>query len=302
MHAPRPDPVAVIGAGAIGLALSSALARTGRPIVICGGRTPIGHVRITESGSTTRWPATHTNDPATIGTATTVILAVKAQDTAAVGDWLRAVDRPGTTIVVAQNGVEHRERVAPYVKHSAIVPAIVYLNVERTEPGSATLRRVGDRDFAVPDDAASAAVAGEFTAGGMRVAREPDLVSVAWAKLLTNITANPITALTGRRAEVMRDASITDVARTLMTEALAVARAEGARLSPGDVDHALDWLHHVPEGSTTSMREDRLAGRPLEYDALTGAVLRAADRNGIPAPANRLVFALLSAIQPKVQP
>lgn len=46
------------------------------------------------------------------------------------------------------------------------------------------------------------------------------------------------------------------------------------------------------------MRQDRLAGRPLEYDALTGAVVRAARRHGIDAPVNRLILALISAMDP----
>lgn len=46
------------------------------------------------------------------------------------------------------------------------------------------------------------------------------------------------------------------------------------------------------------MRQDRLAGRTLEYDALTGAVVRAAERHGISTPLNRLLLALLMNIQP----
>jgi Ketopantoate reductase PanE/ApbA C terminal len=41
---------------------------------------------------------------------------------------------------------------------------------------------------------------------------------------------------------------------------------------------------------------DRLAGRPLEYDARNGAVVRASDRTGIPASCNRMVNALLAAV------
>jgi len=45
------------------------------------------------------------------------------------------------------------------------------------------------------------------------------------------------------------------------------------------------------------MREDRLADRPVEYDALTGAVARAAERHSIDVPANRFVLAPLAAIE-----
>ena len=48
--------------------------------------------------------------------------------------------------------------------------------------------------------------------------------------------------------------------------------------------------------SGSSMLYDRLAGRPLEYDALTGAVVRMAGRHGIPVPLNCAMLALLEAL------
>jgi 2-dehydropantoate 2-reductase len=293
-------PVAVIGAGAIGLSLASALARAGRSITVCGGRQPVDRIEITEDGVPEAWPVRHVTDPADIAGHTTAIVAVKARCTATAAHWLRALAHPGTTVLVAQNGVEQRERVLPYVGSARVVPGVVYLNVERTAPGRAILRRVGALDLALPADAASVALAAELNAGGMRISSEADLKTVAWAKLLTNITANPLTALTGRRAEVMRDPGIERIARRIMTEAVEVGRADGAALTGDHVEHAVHWLQNVPEGSTTSMREDRLAGRTLESDALTGAVVRAAERHGIDVPANRFVLALLNAMESEV--
>lgn len=293
----EPGKLAIIGAGAIGVSLASALARTGYEVTVCGGQTPIDRIQITEAGVSESWPVRHTTNPDDLHDHSTAIVAVKAHHTDDVSHWLRALARSEVTVLVAQNGVEHRQRVLPYVGPAQVVPSVVYLNVERTAPGTATLRRVGDLDLALPDDPAAKALEAGLTAGRMRVSLEPDLTTIAWAKLLTNITANPLTALTGRRAEVMRNPAISNVARDLMNEAVAVGRAEGAALYSEHVERALDWLHNVPPGSTTSMRQDRLAGRPLEYDALTGAVVRAADRHGIDVPANRLVLALLAAIE-----
>ncbi|MEV1070048.1 2-dehydropantoate 2-reductase [Streptomyces sp. NPDC050263] len=291
-------PVAVIGAGAIGLSLASALARTGRPITICGGRAPVDHIEVTEDGVPQTWPVRQVTDPADVAGHATAIVAVKAHQTAAVADWLRALAHPEATVLVAQNGVEQRDRVLPYVGPAHIVPSVVYLNCERTAPGHVILRRAGALDMAVPDDPAGIALADELNTGKMRTSVESDLKTVAWTKLLTNITANPLTALTGRRADIMRDPEIERIARNIMAEAIQVGRADGAALTEVHVDRAVHWLQHVPPGSTTSMREDRLAGRPLEHDALTGAVVRAAERHGIDVPTNRFVLALLSTIEP----
>lgn len=297
MDSTKKRPVAVVGAGAIGLALASALCRAGRPVVICG-RTPVSQISVTEDGASQSWPVTHVAQPADLPEIDTAILAVKAHQTASTASWLQALDHPAVKVLVAQNGVEHRERVAPYLTHAQVIPAVVYLNGERTAPGEVLLRRVGEVDVAMPDSEAARLVATDLAAGQLRVRCHAEFSTVAWVKLLANITANPITALTGRRAEVIRDPSINAVARQAMVEAVQVARAEGAELGSADIEAAMAWIENAPRGATTSMLQDRLAGRPLEFDALTGAVVRAAERHGVDVPVNRLILALVAAIRP----
>ena len=293
-----PCPVAIVGAGAIGLTLAGALAAGGHPLTVCGGR-PFAAITLTATdGTVARWPVAHTADPATVAATPLIVVAVKAPDTPAIGPWLRALAGPGSTVVVAQNGIEQRERVAPFVGDARIVPAVVYTNVERTGVGAATVRHpVSGPDLAVPDDPAGREVAARFNAGGLIAAPEADFRAALWTKLLINIVGNSLTALTGRRVEVVRDPAIAAVGRDLLAEAVAVARAEGVPFPADQPERTLAWLRVLPPGATSSMLQDRLAGRPLEYDALTGAVVRAAERHGLPVPINRTLLALLAALQ-----
>jgi len=125
---------------------------------------------------------------------------------------------------------------------------------------------------------------------------EPDFKTAAWRKLLMNLAGNPITALTGRRAEVFDDPAIRELARGLLDEAVAIGRAEGARLEPEDVNRTLAFYAGLPPVTGSSMLYDRLAGRELEIDTLVGAVLRAASRHGLPAARVQALFALLGAL------
>jgi 2-dehydropantoate 2-reductase len=73
----------------------------------------------------------------------------------------------------------------------------------------------------------------------------------------------------------------------LVEETAAVGRASGADT---DAATALARYDAIPAGMKSSMQRDAEAGRPLELDAIGGALLRAAERHGVAVPvATRLV-------------
>ena len=65
-------------------------------------------------------------------------------------------------------------------------------------------------------------------------------------------------------------------------EACAVAAADGVAL-----DAAAQWaiIEAMPDDLTTSAARDAASGRPTELDAITGSVVRAGARLGVPTPA-----------------
>jgi 2-dehydropantoate 2-reductase len=290
------EPVAIIGAGAIGMAIGAALYRAGHPITVCGG-TPVRAFAVTDHSGTETIPVTHTTEPAEIKEHRLVVLAVKAHQTPAVGDWLRAAADAGTAVLVAQNGIEHRERVEPYLGASSVVPAGVYINSERPRPGVVIVHPVTvEADLVIPDGPAALRFQERLAAGGLKVRADPDFVTVAWQKLLTNLVTNPITALTLRRIEVFQDPAVAEFAVRLLDEGAEVARAAGAVIAPDHARQTVTWLQGFPEGATTSMLRDRIAGAPMEHDAITGAVLRAAGRYGVAVPQLQSLHALVDAL------
>ena len=100
---------------------------------------------------------------------------------------------------------------------------------------------------------------------------------------------------TRQRQHVLQRDDIQALAGTLLEEGVAVARAEGAALSDTEVADTQRLFRRFPRDAGSSMYFDALAGRPLEGDALTGAVVAAGERHGIPTPANRMILTLLRA-------
>lgn len=81
-----------------------------------------------------------------------------------------------------------------------------------------------------------------------------------------------------------------------MAETLSVARAEGARLEAADLDRALEQARGW-KAITTSMWQDKRAGRPLELEALVGEVVRRGQRHGFETPVLETLYRLLKATE-----
>ena len=182
----------------------------------------------------------------------------------------------------------------PLVPNAIILPALAYTSVERVGPGR-VVHHTGDR-IVVPQGEAGAAFARLFEGSGFAVRQEVDFLTASWRKLLANAAVNPITTLTLRRVGVMREPAIRALSRGLFTETCAAGRAAGAHLTDDDIEAMVVRYDTITETSGSSMLYDRLAGRRLEHDSLTGAVVRAAERHGVPAPLNRAILALLDAL------
>ena len=135
-----------------------------------------------------------------------------------------------------------------------------------------------------------------FEGTPLRVLRSDDFATLIWRKLLINAVANPITALTLQRQAVLRRPDVQELCRAILAEAVAVARAEGAKLADDEPARAMATLFTFSGELGTSMYFDRLAGRRLEVEALTGAIVAAGARHGIATPLNTALLTLLRAI------
>lgn len=132
-------------------------------------------------------------------------------------------------------------------------------------------------------------------AGGLKAPVEPRLRDDIWIKLMGNVAFNPLSALTrATMAQMCEHDDTRALVATMMTETLAIARAAGS--DPGvSVEKRIDGAWRVGHHKT-SMLQDLEAGKPLEIDAIIGAVVELAGLTGVPAPALRHVHAAISLL------
>ncbi len=288
--------VAVVGLGSIGGVAAGCLAAAGRHDVIACVRSPIDRLTFEHPGGTVELPLRALTDPAQAEAADWVLLCTKVHQTEAAASWLTRLCTASTHVAVLQNGIGHVARVAPLVNGASVIPVIVYYNGERLAADRVRLRQGSDHDLAVADDASGRAFAQLLDGTPLRVLLSDDFTTLAWRKLLINAIANPITALTLQRQAVLRRQDVQQLCHAVLDEAVTVARAEGARLADDEPVRTLATLFTFSGELGTSMYFDRLAGRPLEVEALTGAIVAAAERHGIATPINRALLTLLRAI------
>jgi 2-dehydropantoate 2-reductase len=288
--------IAVVGPGAIGGTIAAWLSRNPEvgALILCA-RTPLDRLVVeTPTGVIEASPRVVT-DPAQIAASVDwVLVATKAYDVEAAARWLKPLVGPATRVAVLQNGVEHVERFSPHIDPARILPVVVDLPAERSGPGRIQHRRSGT--MVVPAGDMGETFCALFAHSVIEASTTDDFVSVAWTKLALNC-AGAVCALTGEPAGVVNAPGMAEVMRGMVAECVCVGRAEGATLDDTLPDLVVERTIASPADSINSILGDRLAGRPMEWDARNGVIVRKGAPHGIDAPLNGMAAAILHALK-----
>ncbi|HZI81487.1 MAG TPA: 2-dehydropantoate 2-reductase [Vicinamibacterales bacterium] len=308
----------IAGAGAIGGYIGARLAKAGADVVLFA-RGP--HLRamqerglrvVSPDGDFEVRPAV-TGDLSTIGTADVVFLGVKAHGLTALAPGLRQLFGPNTVVVSTQNGIPwwyfqghggeldgvRLERVDPggviaaSIEPERVVGSLAYFATDIAEPGVIHHTEGNKLSLGEPNGARSErtkAIADALIAAGLRCPVTTRFRHEIWVKLLGNVAFNPISALTGGTLEqLVRHAETAALVREIMTETEAVAGKLGIELSIS-IDQRMAGAEKVG-AHKTSMLQDYEAGRPMELEAVVGAVVELGSRLGVSMPATRAMYA-----------
>jgi 2-dehydropantoate 2-reductase len=307
----------IAGAGAIGAYLGARMAHAGFDVTLFA-RGP--HLRaMQEHGVQVRSAdgdfvarPTVAGSLEEVGPVDVVFLAVKAHALPQLAPQLRPVLRPDTTVVSTQNGIPwwyfqgfggeweglRLERIDPAGVISAaiephrVVGSIVYFATEIAAPG--VIRHIeGNRiTLGEPDGTRSERVrriAEALVASGLRCPVTTRIRHEIWVKFLGNASFNPVSVLTrATLAQMARDPGVSSVIRSIMQEVEAVSHKLGMEL-PITIDQRIAGAEKVGEHKT-SMLQDLEAGRPMELEALVGAVVELGERVGLPMTCTRTVY------------
>ncbi len=315
--------LAVVGAGAIGGYVGACLARGGCEVTLIARRAHLEAIRdhgirvLGADGNFLVHPRA-TDDIGAVTDADVVFLGLKAYSLPEVADALHHALRPGVPVIAGQNGIPwwyFQRQPGPYpdlvvesvdpggiitqaIDPASVIGCVVYCAAEITEPG--VIRHVEGKRFSLgePDATVSdrcRAISRAFHAGGLRAPVAPRLREQIWLKMIGNASLNPVTALLGATlGQLGQSPAALRLVHEMMQECAAVATALGIQL-PITIERRLEAAVEVGE-HRTSMLQDRLAGKPLELDCLTGALIEIAERAGVDVPQTRAMHDLLTAL------
>ena len=317
--------ICVVGAGAIGGMLAVRLANCGHAVSLILRGANLSAVRangmtlIEENGQELRMqPACATASLAEAGPQDLVILGMKAHQVAAVAPDLHHLLDAGTCIVTMQNGipwwyfhklagpwqgtavraVDPDGSIAQHIPIERVIGSVVYPASEVIRPG--VVRVIEGNRFTLgeidgSDTPRVRAISDAFKAAGFKAPVSADIRSEIWLKLWGNLSFNPISALTHATLEdICLFGPTRELAAGMMREAQAVGEQLGVQFKVS-LDKRIAGAQAVGQHKT-SMLQDVEAGRPLELQALVGAVIELGTITGVPTPTIAAVHALASLL------
>jgi 2-dehydropantoate 2-reductase len=298
--------ILIAGTGAVGGYFGGRLARAGLDVVFLARGRNLAALRqhgltIESVDGDVRAPHVTATDTlvgyAPVGVA---IVSVKSYDTAATAALIAPVVTPETIVLSLQNGIENEALLASALGLPPLLGAMTQIGAELVSPG--VVRHIAEGtiffgEMTGHESERTRTLAQLFTSTSVRHHLSSNILLMLWDKLSWNASFNAITALTRMTAgEAARHPETARLLREAMLEVIAVSRAQGILLDPAYVDgviaHAAEHLGTL----RTSMLQDVERGGRLEYDAINGAVVRVGEAIGVATPLNRVLVALLSAL------
>jgi len=312
--------ICIYGAGAIGGYLAVGLTGAGHDVSVVARGPHLEamqrdglRLRIAGEERVARPRCTH--DAASLEPQDYVFLTLKAHSLPAIAEAIAPLLGPETAVITAANGVpwwyfhglegpwrdRRLETVDPggrlwdRIGPRRAIGCVVYPACEVVEPG--VIEHLKDDKLAIGEPTGarterSRRLCEVLVEGGFRAPLRPQIRNELWTKLWGNLSFNPISALThATLEEIAGDPGTRAIARSMMLEGQAIAEKLGVRF-PVEVEQRIDAAGAVG-AHRTSMLQDLERGRPLEIEALIGAVQEMGRMVELPSPTLDVVLALI---------
>ena len=304
--------ICILGAGALGCAIGGVLTEGGHEVWLIN-RNAVQVDAMNSRGlilcdagvdRTVRVHAATTAQPA--GVVDLVIVLVKSFHTEQAMAAATSLVGPATVVLSLQNGLGHEDILADIVGREKVMAGKTYAGGTQLAPGHVMIgtqgkdTHIGELDGTISDRVQQ--IAKIFNASGLQTQVSDNILGTMWDKLLINVATGALTGITQLTyGDMYQQSELEACAVAAVTEAMAVAKASGIRLS---MTHPRDaWVKAgagLPYAFKTSMLQSLEKGSITEIDFINGSVVRWGLRCGVPTPVNSTLVACIKGIESKL--
>ena len=289
--------IVVFGTGGVGGYFGARLADAGLDIrFIARGRhleairteglnvkSPLGDVHL----ETVRAAA----DPAEYGPGDMVIVAVKLYDTDAAAEAIKPLVGPDTTVVSFQNGVLAGDTFSAAYGRERVIGGSASIAAQIEAPGvilhTGTMALLAFGEWDGSRSPRTETLLEWCEKAGIEVTLSDNIETVIWSKFVFLAAFSGITCMFREpMGPIREDADKRDLFRRALIETHAVARAKGVALPDDLAEQRMDFADGLPAEMYSSMYHDLMAGKRLELNWLSGAVVDMGGELGVETPAH----------------
>jgi 2-dehydropantoate 2-reductase len=300
----------IIGAGAMGSLFGGLLALSKQEVWLVDIRQEqIDAIRsaglsLEEKGKAQTIRVNATSDVTSIGKADLVIFFVKTYHTEKAASDALVLQKEGTLFLTLQNGLGNEEAICKQVDPRNVMLGVTNHGATLLGPGH--IRHagwgktyIGELDGKVTDRIKQIALV--FNQAGIETEVTSSIRELVWDKLFINIGINALTALTGlKNGQLLDHPETLRLVEALVSEAVEVAGKKGI-LIKGNPLEKVRAVAEATRKNRSSMGQDFDYKRRTEIDAINGAMVREAQRLGIPVPYNQMITNLIKVIEKTFQ-
>lgn len=297
--------IAVMAAGGVGGYYGALFARAGHEVTFIARGAHLQAIRqnglIIKSvhGDFTIQPARATDNPAQVGIVDYVIFSVKTYDNLTAAQAMRPMIGEHTTVVTFQNGVDNHEQIGAVIgkEHVIVAPTQVVSNI--VAPG--VIEQKSPFRISFIGEVYGQGLTPRVTQfvemlkhTGVDATAVADARPALWHKFVFIASASGLATLARTEPYVlfqMPEARAT--LRAAMEEVRDVAHAHGIPLDADIVERQYNFTLNLKPGAKPSMQLDLEAGKRLEIDALSGAVVRWGAAKNVPTPVHQTIYIAL---------
>jgi 2-dehydropantoate 2-reductase len=296
----------MMGAGAMGSLFGGLLTLAGEEVWLVGNRKDqidaicLSGLTLEEKGKSRIIPMNATSDVTSVGKADLVIFFVKTYDIeAAVSDAL-VLEKEDTIFLTLQNGLGNEEAICRKIDRKKVMLGVTghgatLMGLAHVFHAGRGRTMIGELDHRITDRAAR--ITRMLCDAGIDTEVSSNIHDHVLGKLLVNVGINALTALTGfKNGQLLDFPETIRLMEKLVMEVSEVARRRGVHLEKDPIEKVKMAIEATKE-NRSSMGQDFDRRQKTEIDAINGAVVREAQRLGIPVPVNQVVTDLVKAVE-----